>query len=80
MITPALNADCQAAIARYRAELVSNDPAEARFQELSLEDVTTAVGCAGAHTIAAQLKDRYFNFEPVHQALADTFRAPADTG
>ena len=80
VITPALNTDCQAAIARYRAELRSGDPAETRFQALSLEDVTTAVGCAGGHAIAAQLTDRYLNFEPVHQALADTFRAPADTG
>lgn len=80
VITPALNTDCQAAIARYRAELLSGDPAETRFQALSLEEVTTAVGCAGADAIAAQLTDRYLNFEPVHQALADTFRAPADTG
>ncbi len=75
VITPALNTDCQAAIARYRAELRSDDPAETRFQALSLEDVTTALGCAGAHSIAARLTDRYLIFEPVHRALADTFRA-----
>ena len=74
VITPALNTDCQTAIARYRAELISDDPAEARFQALSLEDVTTAVGCAGAHAIAVQLTDRYLNFEPVHRALTDTFQ------
>jgi hypothetical protein len=80
VITPAPNTDCQAAIARYRAELRSGDPAETRFQALSLEDVTTAVGCAGADAIAAQLTDRYLNFEPVHHALADTFRAAAGIG
>ena len=80
VITPALNTDCQTAITRCAAELRSGDPAETRFQALSLEDVTRAVGCAGAHAIAAQLTDRYLNFEPVHHALADTFRAAAGTG
>ena len=75
VIAPALNAECQAAVTRYRSELISGDPAEVRFQALSLEDVTTALGCAGAHSIAARLTDRYLNFEPIHRALADTFRA-----
>jgi hypothetical protein len=74
VITPALNTDCQAAIARYRAELISDDPTETRFQALSLEDVTTAVGCAGAHAIAVRLTDRYLDFEPVHRALSGTFQ------
>jgi hypothetical protein len=75
VIAPALNAECQTAITRYRAELTSADPAEVRFQVITLEDITTTIGCAGAHSIAARLTDRYLNFAPVHQALADTFRA-----
>ena len=80
VIAPALNAECQAAIARYRAELVSDDPGETRFQAVTLEDLTAAVGAAGADTIAAVVTERYLDFEPVHRALADTFRAAAGTG
>ena len=75
VIAPALNAECQTAITRYRNELVSHDPAEIRFQAITLEDSTTAIGCAGAHTVADPISDRYLNFEPVHRALADAFRA-----
>lgn len=80
VIAPALNAECQAAIARYRAELVSDDPGETRFQAVTLEDLTAAVGAAGADTIAALVTERYLDFEPVHRALADTFRPAAGTG
>jgi hypothetical protein len=75
-----LNAECQAAIARYRAELVSDDPGETRFQAVILEDLTAAVDAAGADTIAAGVTERYLDFEPVHRALADTFRPAAGTG
>ena len=78
VIAPALNAECQAAIARYRAELISDDPAETRFQTVTLEDLTTAVGTAGADTIAARVTERYLDFAPVHRALAETFNTPAD--
>ena len=78
VIAPALNAECQAAIARYRSELVSDDPAETRFQTVTLEDLTTAVGAAGADTIAARVTERYLDFAPVHRALAETFNTPAD--
>jgi len=57
VIAPALNAECQAAITRYRAELISDDPAETRFQALTLEDFTPAIGDAGADTIAARVTD-----------------------
>jgi hypothetical protein len=80
VIAPASNAECQAAIARYRAELVSDDPGETRFQAVILEDLTAAVGAAGADTIAALVTERYLDFEPVHRALADTFRPAAGTG
>jgi len=59
VIAPALNPECQAAIARYRAELISDDPAETRFQALALEDLTTAIGGAGADTIVARVTERY---------------------
>ena len=75
VIAPALNAECQSAITRYRAELISDDPAETRFQALTLEAVTLALGRAGADPIAERLTDRYHNFEPVHHALAETFQA-----
>ena len=65
---------------RYRAELVSDDPGETRFQAVTLEDLTSAVGAAGADTIAALVTERYLDFEPVHRALADTFRPAAGTG
>ena len=42
VIAPALNAECQAAIARYRAELVSDDPGATRFQAVILEDLSSA--------------------------------------
>jgi hypothetical protein len=73
VIAPALNAECQTAITRYRNELVSADPAETRFQAITLEDLVTATGCVGAHATAGQLIDRYLNLEPVHRALAETF-------
>jgi hypothetical protein len=75
VIAPSLNTECQAAITRYRNELISDDPAETGFQALTLEDIATAIGCAGAHTVASRITERYLNFEPVHRALADTFRA-----
>ncbi len=75
VIAPALNAECQAAIARYRAELISADPAKTHFQAITLEEFTTALGSAGADTIADRVTDRYLDFSPVHRALAETFRA-----
>jgi hypothetical protein len=69
---------CQAAIARYRAELVSDDTGETRFQAVTLEDLTSAVGATGADTIAALVTERYLDFEPVHRALAQTFNTSAD--
>jgi PD-(D/E)XK nuclease superfamily len=78
VIAPALNAECQAAIARFRTELVSDDPAETRFQALTLEDLTTAIGEAGADTVATRVTERYLDFTPVHRALAETFNAPPD--
>lgn len=80
VISPDLNNECQVAITRYRNELISDDPTETRFQTLTLEDIVTAIGCAGAHVTASRLNDRYCNFEPVHRALADTFRAVAPVG
>ena len=77
VIAPALNAECQAALARYRSELISDDPAETRFQTVTLEDLTTAVGVAGADTIAARVTERYLDFVPVHRALAETFNTSA---
>jgi hypothetical protein len=74
VIAPALNTECQSALARYRTELISDDPAETLFQAITLEDVVTAIGCAGAHTTAGRLIDRYLNLEPVHRALAETFQ------
>ena len=74
VIAPALNTECQAAIARYRNELISDDPAETRFRAITLEDLVTAIGCAGEHAIAGRLTDRYLNLEPVHRALVETFR------
>ncbi len=78
VIAPALNTECQTALARYQAELISNDPAETRFQAITLEELTAALGHAGADTIADRVTDRYLNFTPVHRALAQTFQpAPA---
>jgi hypothetical protein len=78
VIAPALNTECQAAIGRYRTELNSDDPAETRFQALTLEDVTAAIGDAGADTITARVTSRYLDFTPVHRALAETFNTPPD--
>jgi pimeloyl-ACP methyl ester carboxylesterase len=58
VIAPTLNTECQAAIARYRTELISDDPAETRFQATSLEDVTAALGDAGADVIAERVTMR----------------------
>jgi hypothetical protein len=74
VIAPALNTECQTAITRYRHELISDDPAETRFQALTLEDLVTAIGCAGTHTVAGRLIERYLNLEPVHRALVEIFR------
>jgi hypothetical protein len=75
VIAPAANTDCQTAITRYRTELISDDPAETRFQALTLDDFTTAIGSAGADALAGGLTERYLDFEPVHRALAATFQA-----
>ncbi len=74
VIAPALNTECQTAITRYRTELISDEPTETHFQAITLEDVVTAIGCAGAHATAGRLIDRYLNFEPIHRALVETFR------
>lgn len=74
VIAPALNAECQVAIARYQAELTSNDPAETRFQAITLEEFTNALGNAGADTIAERLIHRYLDFSSVHRTLAETFQ------
>jgi hypothetical protein len=74
VIAPQLNTECQAAITRYRTELITDDPAETRFQAITLEDITTAMGCAGAHAVAERISNRYLNLEPVHRALVETFR------
>jgi hypothetical protein len=79
VIAPTLNTECQAAIARYRTELISDDPAETRFQATSLEDLTAALGDAGADTIAERVTDRYLDFNPVHEALIQTFQAASPT-
>jgi hypothetical protein len=80
VIAPALNAECQAAIARYRSQLVSDDPGETSLQAVTLEDLTAAVGAAGAETIAALVTERYLDFEPVHRAPAQTFQPPSPAG
>jgi hypothetical protein len=74
VIAPAANTDCQTAITRYRTELISDDPAETRFQALTLEDLVTALGSAGADTLAGRLAERYLDFDPVHRVLAATFQ------
>jgi hypothetical protein len=73
VIAPAPNAECQAAIARYRFELISDDPAETRFQAVTLEDLTAALGSAGADTIAGRVTERYLDFAPAHAVLAASF-------
>jgi len=77
VIAPALSAECETAITRYRTELISVDPAETRFQAITLEDFTAALGSAGADTIAAKVTDCYLGFGPVHRALVETFQAPS---
>jgi len=79
VIAPALNTECQAAIAHYRNELTSDDAAETRFQAITLEDITTAIGCAGAHAVSERVSSRYLNLEPVHRALAETFQTAPTT-
>ncbi|MFL5280952.1 MAG: PGN_0703 family putative restriction endonuclease, partial [Rhodopila sp.] len=64
VITPTLNAECQTAIARYRSELIGDNPAETRFQAVTLEDLVTAMGCAGAHAITGRISDRYIDYAP----------------
>ena len=50
----------------------------AECQAVTLEDLTTAIGNAGADTIAARVTERYLDFTPVHRALAETFNTPPD--
>jgi hypothetical protein len=78
VIAPALNVDCQTAIARFQAEMSSPDPQQSRFQALTLEQFLMALGTAGADNVAAKLIDRYVNFAPVHNALAETFQRMPD--
>ncbi len=72
-ITPALNRECQQALALYAQQLVSADPAETKFQAITLEQFVAAIGEAGADQLATALTLRYLDFTSVHKALAESF-------
>ncbi len=69
VLAPLPNRQACGAVALYAAHLVSPDPAEARFQALTLELFVTALAEAGAEPLADLIAERYLDFRPASAAL-----------
>ena len=69
VLAPLPNRQACGAVALYASHLVSPDPAEARFQALTLELFVTALAEAGAEPLADLIAERYLDFRPANAAL-----------
>jgi hypothetical protein len=69
VLAPLPNRQACGAVALYASHLVSLDPAEVRFQALTLELFVTALAEAGAEPLADLIADRYLDFRPADAAL-----------
>jgi hypothetical protein len=58
---------------------ISSEYLAALRRNSHLEDVTAALGDAGADMIADRMTARYVDFNPVHEALIQTFQAASPT-
>ena len=76
VIAPALNHLVQGAVSTYRAHLAEPRPEQVGFVGLTLEEVVTAIGRAGAPDYARALYFRYLDWWAVDRALADALTAP----
>jgi hypothetical protein len=77
VIAPALNHLVQTAVSTYRAHLAEPRPEQVGFVGLTLEEVISAMGRAGAPDYARALYFRYLDWWAVDRALADTLALPA---
>lgn len=69
VLAPLPNRQACGATALYASHLVSPDPAEVRFQALTLELLVTALAEAGAEPLADLIAERYLDFRPADAAL-----------
>ncbi len=69
VLAPLPNRQACGAVALYAAHLASPDPAEARFQAVTLELFVTALAEAGAEPLADLIAERYLDFRPANVAL-----------
>ena len=77
VIAPALNHLVQTAVRTYQAYLTEPRPEQVGFVGLTLEEVITAIGRAGAPDYARALYFRYLDWWAVDRALADALCIPA---
>ncbi|MBI0436086.1 hypothetical protein D9598_19950 [Roseomonas sp. KE0001] len=75
VLAPLPNRQACRATALYASHLVSLDPAEARFQALTLELFVSALAEAGAEPLADLIAERYLDFRPADAALQDALAA-----
>jgi hypothetical protein len=69
VLAPLPNRQACGATALYASHLLSLDPAEVRFQALTLELFVTALAGAGAEPLANLIAERYLDFRPADAAL-----------
>ena len=69
IMAPLPNLQLCGAVAHYASHLISPDPAEVRFEALTLERFVTALAEVGAEPAAERLADRYLDFRPANAAL-----------
>jgi hypothetical protein len=76
VIAPALNHSVQSAVRTYQAHLAQPRPEQVGFVGLTLEEVITALGRAGAPDYARALYFRYLDWWAVDRALSDALAVP----
>ena len=69
VLAPLPNRQLCSAVALYASHLVSPDPAEVRFEALTLERFVTVLAEVGAEPAAERLAERYLDFRPANAAL-----------
>jgi hypothetical protein len=77
VLAPAPNRELWHAVPAYAARLASPEPAEARFEAVTLERFVTALAEAGSEPVADLLAARYLDFRPARYALEASIRAAA---
>ena len=71
LIAPEANRDVARAAEAYRRHLRAEHEATVAFRQVSMETCIKAIGVAGDAELSAALHERYTNFEPVHELVAE---------